>query len=155
MVQSLDGLLWRPYKITSYFYEIVNKIAYFLQTDSTLAPADSRTRLINHIFKFARVRTNYESFRHSFFLQHFLTWTASRLAHSGSWNYGWLQIEASFISGLTIRDNLGSCQLLLRIRCILSADNVFLRSIKRTCLITYSLKEYSHVKNILNQTKIY
>ena len=47
------------------FYKIVNKIAC-IQTGSILAPADSRTRA-NHRFKFAHVRTNCESFRHSFF----------------------------------------------------------------------------------------
>ena len=47
-----------------HFYKIVNKIAC-IQTGVILAHADSRKRA-NQRFKFAHVRANCESFKHSF-----------------------------------------------------------------------------------------
>ena len=61
-------------QILFFLYKIVNTIAC-IQTDSILAHAESQTN-VNHIFKFAHVRANCESFRHSLFLATISDWNS-------------------------------------------------------------------------------
>ena len=115
MLQSLGWPTCKKEQRLVIFYKIVNKIAC-IQTGS-LAPADSRAR-----FRFDHVWANCDCSVSDTHFSSNNTWLEQLpVWHSGSLNFGQLQIEVSFLSGLTSRGiNVipfaGSCWLIIRIR---------------------------------------